>query len=223
MKHPTPARWPKRIAVGILIALILWFLSWQAASWLIVTAQPDRGDVILLLSGSSSIHERTHYAANLYFQHRAPKILLTNDNQRGGWSQADQRNLYSYETARRDLEQLGVPSGDIEVIGTVVNGTYDEANVVRRFAVGKNINSIVIVTSAYHSRRALNTFRSVFEGSSIPIGLTAAPTGWQTPTPATWWLSPRGWQLVAGEYLKLMLYKLRDTTGFTSPIKQKLW
>lgn len=209
MKRPTPARWPKRISVGILIALSLWFLSWQAASWLIVTAQPDRGDVILLLSGSSSIHERTHYAASLYFQHRAPKILLTNDNQRGGWSSADQRNLYSYETAGRELQQLGVPLRDIEVIGPIVTSTYDEATVARQFAAEKNIKSVVVVTSAYHSRRALSTFRSVFEGSGITIGLTAAPPGWQTPTPATWWLFPRGWQLVAGEYLKMFFYKLR--------------
>lgn len=209
MKRLNPTRWPKRILVVTLIALALWFLSWLAARWLIVTAAPDRGDAILLLSGSSSIRERAHYAAELYSQHRAPKILLTNDNQRGGWSQADQRNLYSYETAGRELQRLGVPPGDIEVIGTVVNGTYDEANVVRQFSAEKNINSLVLVTSAYHSRRALSTFRSVFEGSGITIGLAPAPPGWQTPKPATWWLFPRGWQVVAGEYLKLFFYKLR--------------
>lgn len=209
MKRLRATSWPKRILLATLIALSLWFLSWLAARWLIVTAAPDRGDAILLLSGSSSIRERAQVAAQLYSQHRAPKILLTNDNQMGGWSTVDQRNPYYYEIARLELQQMGVPSRDIEVIGPVVNGTYDEANVVRRFSAGKNINSIVIVTSAYHSRRALSTFRSVFDGSGITIGLTAAPPGWQTPNPATWWLSPRGWQVVAGEYLKLVVYKLR--------------
>jgi uncharacterized SAM-binding protein YcdF (DUF218 family) len=209
MKRLSATRWPKRILVVTLIALALWFISWLAARWLIVTASPDRGDAILLLSGSSSIHERAHYAAQLYSQHRAPKILLTNDNQMGGWSSVDQRNPYYYEIARLELQQMGVPSRDIEVIGPVVDGTYDEANVVRQFLAGRNINSIVIVTSAYHSRRALSTFRSVFEGSGITIGLAAVPPGWQTPKPATWWLTPRGWQLVAGEYLKLFFYKLR--------------
>jgi len=30
----------------------------------------------------------------------------------------------------------------------------------------------------------------------------------QTPTPGTWWFSPRGWQTVAGEYVKMVYYRV---------------
>lgn len=189
-----------------LVILALFVFGWLAARFLIVSALPDHGDAILLLSGSSSISERTHYAASLYFQHRAPLILLTNDNQKGGWSATDNRNLYYYETARRELIRLGVPTKDIETIGSSVSSTYDESLAARQYCEGRNIQAIVLVTSAYHSRRALWTFRRTFTDSNVSIGVSSVPTGWQTPDPSAWWVSPRGWQLVAGEYVKLVYY-----------------
>ncbi len=202
-------KWPRRLRNALLLLLCLWLVSWLAARWLIVTSPPDRGDVILLLSGSSSIYERAHYAAQLYLDHHAPKIVLTNDNQMGGWSPADERNPYYYEITFRELQKLGVPATDIDVISTPVHSTYDEAAVMRQYCEGKNIHSVVIVTSAYHSRRALKTFRNAFADAGVGIGLVAVPPGWQTPRPWIWWLSPRGWQVVGGEYVKLVLYEFR--------------
>ncbi|MDQ3087259.1 MAG: YdcF family protein [Acidobacteriota bacterium] len=64
---------------------------------------------------------------------------------------------------------------------------------------------ILIVTSAYHSRRALWTFEKVFATEDVKIGIESAPTGQQTP-PFYWWLTARGWQMVAGEYVKSLYY-----------------
>jgi uncharacterized SAM-binding protein YcdF (DUF218 family) len=203
------SNWRKRLLGGFLLLLVLWLVSFTAAHWLIVTASPDCGDVILLLSGSSSIYERTHLAAKLYFEHRAPKIVLTNDNQMGGWSPSEERNPYYYEITSRELQKLGVPATDIDVIGTPVHSTAEEAAVMRQYCEGKNIHSVVIVTSAYHSRRALKVFRDAFTKAAVTIGIVAVPPGWQTPKPAIWWSSIRGWQLVGGEYVKFLLYEFR--------------
>jgi len=197
-------KWSRHLRNGILLLLCLWLISWAAARWLIVTVPPERGDVILLLSGSSSIDERTHYAARLYFEHRAPKIVLTNDNQQAGWSSSEQRNPYFYEITTRELQRLGVPASDIDVISTPVYSTYEEAAVMRQYCEAKNIHSVVIVTSAYHSRRALKAFRDAFANAGVSIGLLAVPVGWQSPYPSTWWLSLRGWELVGGEYVKFV-------------------
>lgn len=202
-------KWSRRLRNTIPLLLCLWLASWFAARWLIVTAPPDRGDVILLLSGSSSIYERADLAAKLYFQHRAPKIILTNDNQMGGWSPSEERNPYYYEIAVRELRRLGVPAMDIEVIRTPVSSTSEEAAVIRQYCEGKNIHSVVIVTSAYHSRRALKIFRTTFANEDVIIGLLPVSPGWQSPYPSTWWLSPRGWRLVAGEYVKFVMYEFR--------------
>ena len=66
----------------------------------------------------------------------------------------------------------------------------------------------LIVTSAYHSRRALWSMRRASEGSGIELGIDGPPPGWQTPSPMFWWLRKRGWHVVAGEYPKLAYYRL---------------
>ena len=34
--------------------------------------------------------------------------------------------------------------------------------------------------------------------------------GEETPAPCCWWVTARGWQMVAGEYVKLIYYRLRS-------------
>jgi uncharacterized SAM-binding protein YcdF (DUF218 family) len=65
------------------------------------------------------------------------------------------------------------------------------------------------VTSPYHSRRSLWTLRRVFKESGIEVGVKAVVPGQQSPLPVWWWLSPRGWSMVAGEYLKLIYYRIK--------------
>jgi uncharacterized SAM-binding protein YcdF (DUF218 family) len=199
----------RQVAVIVVVLGSLWFLSWCAAKWLIVSSPPYRGDAIVMLSGSSSIHERVERAATLYREHSAAKVILTDDHQQGGWNAEEQRNPYSFEVARRELVWLGVNANDIDVIPGVVNSTYDEAMAVREYSKRKNMHSLVLVTSAYHSRRALRVFRHAFADTPIEIGSGPAAPGWQTPRPSAWWLSLRGWQLVGGEYLKLLSFELQ--------------
>ncbi|HEY6247760.1 MAG TPA: YdcF family protein [Pyrinomonadaceae bacterium] len=198
-----------KLVVGAASALLLWLVAWIAAKLLIVSVPLNRADAIIVLSGSSTYVERTHLAAQLYNSHIADRIILTNDNLRSGWLSSQQRNPYFYERARWELERLGVPEASIEVVTTPVAGTGDEALVVRDFVASRNIHSILVVTSGYHSRRALWTFHQVLFTSNVVIGMQAAPPGWQTPKPQIWFLSLRGWQLVPMEYVKIMYYRLR--------------
>ena len=199
----------KSFLVVIPSLCILWFIAWGSAKLLIVSAPLERADVIVVLSGSSAFVERTQLAAQLYAAGRAGKIILTNDNRQGGWLSAEQRNPFFYERARWELQRHGVPAAKIEVIGLPVNGTRDEALALRQYAEANGVTSMLIVTSAYHSRRALWTFRRVLADSRVTVGLAATPPGGQTPRPATWWLHLRGWQMVPGEYVKMIYYRLR--------------
>ncbi len=175
---------------------------------LIVNAPLEHADAIVVLSGASAFVERSHVAAQLYSEGTAEKVLLTNDNLQGGWLSSEQRNPFYYERARWELERLGVPESRIEVLRPAVSSTQEEALAVRDYVESTKIRSVLIVTSAYHSRRALWTFQRVL-GDRVRIGLVSSPPGWQTPGAASWWLSARGWRTVPNEYLKMVYYWLR--------------
>ena len=189
--------------------LLLWLIAWIGARALIVSAPLERADAIVVLSGSSTLAERTQHAAQLYSQNRSQRILLTTDNQQGGWSRTEQRNPYFHEIAINELTRSGVPAQNIEVITPPVDSTWDEAMLVTEYAKKQKLGSILIVTSAYHSRRALWSFRTLMHDTNIQVGLDPVPTGIQTPQPATWWLHGRGWQLVLVEYFKMIYYLCR--------------
>lgn len=200
----TRARRVIRVAILLLIA---WpFLAWGAARLLIVDAELGHADALVVLSGSAAYVERTRLAAQLFREGRAPKIILTNDNQYGGWSKARQRTMLFVERSQEELQRSGVPAERIEVLPQPVSGTYDEAALLRDYVTLRGHRSVLVVTSAYHSRRSLWSFRRAFKGSGVEVGLAAPPPGQQSPSPASWWLRPRGWPIVAGEYLKLVYY-----------------
>jgi uncharacterized SAM-binding protein YcdF (DUF218 family) len=198
-------RWARIVG----LSLIIWsVLAWVAAEALIVGSEMESADALVVLAGSSTYLERTHRAAQLFREGRAPIIILTNDNVRGGWSEAEQRNPFFVELAAAELGRSGVPAEKIEIVPGVVSSTYEEAGRLREYASANKLQSILIVTSAYQSRRALWTLRRVFRGSGVEIGLDAVAPGEQAPRTATWWWYPLGWQMVGGEYLKMAYYWL---------------
>ena len=200
----------RRILKLLLVVILAWFVvAWLAARALVVSADLPKADAIVVLSGSSTYIERTHKAAELYNQGRAPLVVLTDDNTQGGWSSAQQRNPYFVERAREELVKQGVPTAQIKVAPGVAAGTREEALIIRDYVTAQGLRSVLVVTSAYHSRRALRSLRQTLAGTGATLGIATAPLGWQTPEPAFWWLHYEGWRSVAGEYVKLIYYWLK--------------
>lgn len=196
---------PKIVSCCILIWPVA---AWAGAKFLITESPLDKAEAIVILGGSATYKERAHEAARLLHEGRTQLILITNDNMRGPWSSAEQRNLYYYERSFDELRNAGVAAQNIEVVMTPVESTYDEAQVIRDYAQQHGLKAILIVTSAYHSRRALWVFERVFRDSGIRLGLVTARPGGESPPPATWWLSVRGWRLVPSEYVKMVYYMI---------------
>jgi uncharacterized SAM-binding protein YcdF (DUF218 family) len=207
--HQGSARIWRHARLTLLALMACSLLSWAAAKALIVRSDLARADAIAVLAGSSTYLERTDWASRLFKEGRAPVIILTNDKVHGGWSVAEQRNPLLVELAAEELRRKGVPAEKIEIISGTASSTHEEALRLRDYAKNHDLRSILIVTSSYHSRRALWTLRRVFEGSGIEIGLDTPGTGLQTPAPAAWWLHSSGWQIVPGEYVKIIYYRIR--------------
>ena len=200
----------RRLLKWVLVFIVVWgVLAWVAARALIVSAPLDSADAIVVLSGSSTYVERTHKAAELYRQRRAPLVLLTDDHTQGGWSSAVQRNPYFVERATDELIKQGVPVEKIRIIPGMPSGTHDEVLVIKDYASAQRLRSLLVVTSAYHSRRALRRLHQTFAGTETVVGLDPVPPGSQTPSPAFWWLQVEGWRIVGGELVKLVYYRLK--------------
>lgn len=200
----------RRLLLGTVILLVAApFAGWLAAHFLVVKAEIPTADAIVILSGSSTYVERANWAAKLYREGRAPLVVLTNDGLIGGWDNREDRNPYYYELSARRLQQQGVPADKIRIAPGFALGTYEESVVMREFATTHNLKRLLIVTSGYHSRRALWSMRRACEGSGLEIGIDSAPPGWQTPSPWLWWSRRWGWKVVVGEYVKMIYYWMK--------------
>jgi uncharacterized SAM-binding protein YcdF (DUF218 family) len=197
----------------ITIFFLSLFLAWLLiapflAKGLIIEKPLEKADAILVLSGSSLYIERTQKAAEVYKKGAAPVVFLTDDGDRTGWSKIEKRNIPYVEMARRNLISQGVPAEAIVILQPQVTGTIYEARVLAEKAKTENLQSIVIVTSAYHSRRALWVFERFFAENNLhtEFGIVPAAAGVQTPPPFVWWLTAKGWGSVGAEYLKFAVY-----------------
>jgi uncharacterized SAM-binding protein YcdF (DUF218 family) len=195
------------VAIALAWSLVAPFI----AEHLVVSRPLNRVDAIIVLAGARDFAPRTTTAAALYKAGVSRRILLTNDEQWSGWFADEQRNIRIVELAKRRLVTEGVPDEAIEILsGGEMHGTIDEARLMRDEAKQRHWHSILIVTSAWHTRRALRTFEKVFSdsGTEIQIGIVPSPARQESLSPPSWWLTRSGWTDVAGEYVKAVYYSL---------------
>ncbi|HEU4432433.1 MAG TPA: YdcF family protein [Pyrinomonadaceae bacterium] len=207
----------RRILKIALVVIVVWtIVAAFAARSLIVRVPLESADAIVVMSGSSAYMERTQKAAQLYREGRAPRVLLTDDHTRGGWDNAQQRNPFFVERAKDELIKAGVPQDRIEIIPGFAASTRDEAIILKErvteewpyelSVTRRQYKSVLVVTSAYHSRRALGVLRQTFEGTDVKLGMEPAPDDSLHASSVFWWLRPEGWRTVGGEYGKLIYY-----------------
>lgn len=162
-------------------------------------------DALVLMAGGRH-YQRLPAVIELYEDGVAPLILLTNDGVIGGWSEEHQRNLYQVEWAREYLLERGIPADAIEVLGFIESGSYFDALNTRRYVErGNSIDSLLVVSSHYHTRRTLWTFERVFSGTDVMIGVYPIP---RSPDDNRRWLIRNSVEIV-----KLGYYWLRYGLG----------
>ncbi len=195
-----------RILKILLLLVVVWTIVAALAPRALVVNEPlASADAIVVFSGSSAYVERTRKAAQLYREGRAPLVLLTNDQTRGGWSSAQQRNPFFVERATDELIKAGVPEDSIRIVPGIAETTRDEALIIKDYAASERFRSVLIVTSSYHSRRALGTLRNALLGTEITVGIEPASERSALHS-AIWWVRPEGWRTVGIEFVKLVYY-----------------
>lgn len=132
---------------------------------LVVSVPMGRADAIIVLGGEPMA--RPTEAARLYKEGVAPRVFVTGAGDAG--------------KCRRVLMGAGVPASAI-VTEAKATTTYTNASLLKPLLEEAKVTSALIVTSPFHTRRALATFRKVMPG--IRFGVTDASIGW--------WSRPEG-------------------------------
>jgi len=160
----------KKKILRILVIAFLLLLALAAAAiafpqkFLCVDSGPAQADAIVVLGGGSA--ERPERAAALFKGHAAPHVIVS--------GQGD------CEINRHLLIEDGVPARAIEVEGQSRTTRENAQFTVKRLREQK-LKRVILVTSWYHSRRALACFRHFapeMEFYSCPSYVAYARADW---------------------------------------------
>ncbi|MCQ3930994.1 MAG: hypothetical protein DPW16_11100 [Chloroflexi bacterium] len=160
----------------------------KAYYYLDVSESPVPADVIIVLGGGDG--QRETFASELYKQGYAPRILVSGD----GSSMA-----YAIEV----ITEQGIPRSTL-VINDQATSTYNEAQQVLKLLLQMDVESVLIITDKFHTRRALATYCHVFRSSDIDLTISAPDDGIDG---SVWWRSKYRKQ-IAVEYIKMPYYWL---------------
>ncbi|MBK8316636.1 MAG: YdcF family protein [Acidobacteria bacterium] len=135
----------------------------------------DKADLIVALGGDARCN-RERRAVELYRQGLGSRVVVSGIQYAWGFHSAD--------AAKRYVVSLGVPESDVLAIRESTN-TRSEARILRRMMQENGWKTAIIVTSPYHSRRAMYTFEKInpdYRFISSPYEPMAGD--WQ---PERWW------------------------------------
>jgi uncharacterized SAM-binding protein YcdF (DUF218 family) len=176
-------------APGLLQRYALWFR----------VNDPKPSDAICILLGGFQV--RPMRAAELYLRGYAPQVLIVDF--------PDDIFYGSMESqlARIMIRRTGVPDEDLVRIRARVTSTEEEARLYRDYAEKNGLKSLVVVTTAFHTRRARWIFERVFAGSGISLSFAAAFE--PHINERNWFKSDEGLVVYFSETLKTIYYYLR--------------
>jgi len=181
----------------ILIAVALCIVALGAMSGrFLVVNQPRKADVIVVVAGETD--RRPARGLELLDQNYAPRLIL--DVPAGTkfyqWSQL--------EIARKYVD--GLPqAGSIVVCPSHGQSTRDEALDVAHCLQGASVRRILLVTSDYHTRRALSIFKR-----ELPADYSVAAASNANEFGVQWWRHREWAKVNFEEWLKLIWWELVD-------------
>jgi len=185
-----------RIRLTLVLLLVLVALASQAGRFLVVDA-PQHSDAIVVLAGEASI--RPAHAVDLLRQGIAPRIILDVQAREAIYDQP------LTEVAQRYAASL--PEKDrITVCPITALSTFAESDDVNRCLQPLGVHSVLIVTSASHTRRALSIFRHRLPQYQFTTAAAQDPIHFGT----FWWTNREWAKTTLDEWVKLTWWELVD-------------
>jgi len=166
-----------------------------------VNDPPAKADAIVVLGGGANF--RSFEAVRLYQAGWAPLVLVMNSELRA----TDRAGLTipEAELVRRILLSNAVPAAAIQILGTNLASTHDEALTLKEWSNNSHAASFLIPTGPFHSRRVRWAFRKVFR--DVPARLTV--TSINPEECQNWWQHEKVLIDFQNEVVKFGYYVIR--------------
>lgn len=188
-------KWTGLIVGGILVCTVL-LIGGNAAGYLIVDA-PRKSDVILVLAGET--HYRPERARQLLAQGYARKIILDVP------AEAKIYDFTQLQLAEKYIQ--GLPeAASMSVCPIYGLSTKDESKDVEKCLAAESSGSVLLVTSDFHTRRALGVFRREVPGHEYSIAASRDDTQFGT----RWWTHRQWAKVCLDEWLRFLWWKAVD-------------
>ncbi|MGV3773293.1 MAG: YdcF family protein [Verrucomicrobiales bacterium] len=177
-------------------------LTGLARLW-IVNDSLEKADAGVVLGGG--LQSRPFKAAELHKKGLAPLILVMNPEP----SPTTEINLTPSEAelTRLVLYKEGVQATNIIVAPMRVSSTFDETLAVKEWAASNQVQSLIIPTGLFHTRRARWIFERTLKGENIKLLFVAIPERKYSET--NWWKHEEGIIDFQNEALKSIYYLLK--------------
>jgi uncharacterized SAM-binding protein YcdF (DUF218 family) len=180
----------------LVLVFIVAALASQAARFLVVD-EPEKSDAIVVLAGETKV--RPARALELLRQGVAPRVFMD----------AETRDLI-YDQRLTDIAQKYVNSlpevSRIAVCPIVGFSTYAEADDVSRCLQSLGAHRVLIVTSEFHTRRALMIFRHRLPQYQFSVAAARDPARFGE----AWWTTREWAKVTFDEWSKLLWFEAVD-------------
>lgn len=151
-------------------------------------------DAIIILSGDSG--NRVKKGVALYKRKKAPLLIFTGE---------PVMNTSMPKIMSEYAEQMGVPTKNI-LLEENSTSTHEHPKNCATLMKEKNIQSIIVVTSYYHTQRTQSVFKKYFKNTKIKVTIVGAEDG---ITYKTWWQHENMREKILMELAKTAWYWLR--------------
>lgn len=200
-------RWSRVLLFALLTFLCLWIFRFQVlhaiGAFLIRTDSICKADAMYVLGGAP--YDRgTH--ASLLLRNGCTRIAYCTGSNISQSYKAEGRALTEADLSRSAAMRVGASPAQILPLpyGT---STWEEALGVLHHARSKGLDTILVVSTDFHTRRVGNVFRERFEGSGITVLVKGAPSSEYDAD--AWWNSEQGLLMVNNEYVKTLYYLIK--------------
>jgi uncharacterized SAM-binding protein YcdF (DUF218 family) len=192
----TKAAWRLGIVGRGLVVLLGVLWAANAGKFLVVN-DPQVSDVILVLAGETE--KRPARAIELLDRGYARRVVIDVP------AQAKNFGFPQIELAQQYVQHLSEVAS-VQICPIYGLSTRDEARDARKCLAGGPGNRILIVTSDFHTRRALATFRRVIPGMTFSVAAAFDNTQFGI----RWWRHRQWAKTFVDEWMKLLWWAVVD-------------